>query len=156
MADYVILDDMSKLGLRRLHVMRPGTEVDVEKYVRMAMDEGAEIQSVLKWLDEDLDNHHLYLTWRLTMASEPMYCWGIGGDFGLAVSKASASYLKRFGRWPNRVMTRQADGLPPGVELMGSDGEVCARLELEAVETGFQAGMVGVFYREDGDHGQAN
>lgn len=153
MADYVILNDMSELGMRRLHVMRPGKAVDEKPYVDQVLEESGELQMVFHWHDEALDNHHLYLTWRFGMAEEPMYCWGIGGDFGLAVSKASACYLKRFGRWPNRVMTRQTEGLPSGVELKNPEGEVCARLELEAVEKGFQAGVVGVFYREEGERG---
>ena len=151
MTDYVLMDDFSALGIRRVHVMSP-VEVDQTPYVEMMQAEDGETVMVMLWKDE-LDNHHLYLAWRLNMNSYPMWCVTVDGDLAGAVQKAARRYQVRFGRWPNRAHIRQAADLPKGVELRGEQGEVLTRVDFAPVEKCWQMNVVGVFYQE-GEHGE--
>ena len=150
MTDYVLRDDVSALGIRRMHVMSP-VEVDQTPYVEMMQAEDGETVMVMQWKD-DLDNHHLYLAWRLNM-SYPMWCVTVDGDLAGAVQKAARRYQARFGQWPNRAHICQAADLPKGVELRDEQGEVLTRVDFAQVEKCWQSNVVGVFYQE-GEHGE--
>lgn len=151
MSDYVLRDDMSALGIRRVHVMA-AVEVGQGPYAAQMQAEDGETVMVMTWKD-DLDNHHLYLAWRLNM-SYPMWCETVDGDLAGAVQKAARRYQVRFGRWPNRAHIRQAEGLPRGVELRGEQGEVITRVDFAPVEKCWQPNVVGVYYTEEIEHGE--
>ena len=150
MTDYVLRDDISALGIRRLHVMRAEMEVEQGPYVERMQAEDGETVMVMLWKDE-LDNHHLYLAWRLNM-NYPMWCWTIDGNLAEATAKAARRFLARFGKWPNRAHIRQAEGLPPGVELRDEQGEVLTRVDFAPLDNCWQANVVGVYY-EEVEHG---
>jgi hypothetical protein len=151
MTDYLIQDDISYLGLRRLHVMRPDAPVEEGQYLARIAEEDGELLLDLRWVDE-LENHHYLAAWRLNM-DYPMWCMKFNGDFGLAVSQAARSYQVRFGLLPNRVRTLCREDLPPWVELAQEDGAVIQRIEIEAVENNFPARVVGVYSVQEASDG---
>jgi len=64
--DEVILEEgISRQGLHRIHVMRMGAPVDIEKWIveKIWAVDGI-VETFYRYEEEDLDVHHLRLYWR--------------------------------------------------------------------------------------------
>jgi len=159
---FVVLDDMSRYGLRRLHLLG-AFPVDADPYLDQ-MEAIGGIPLVKMEYEDDLGNYHLYLAWRFVM--EAMVVFGIDGcDLGEAIGKAAVGYFRRFGVWPDwgvirgtgdaknasldggckeRILGRETGkGEIKNLEFK-RDGEVVGEVRIERVGW-MRAGDVGVY-----------
>lgn len=145
---YIIQDDVSRFGLKRLHVMRPKpiSEEDID-------DLDSELESiqadnrrefVLQWIDE-IGNHHAFLAKRLMMGTKMFVAQG---KFEQALKEAARGYLSRTSKLPNRVVVHAGAETPDKVILNETAALVEKRIWM-------QAGYVGV-YRADGDQNEVD
>ena len=155
---FVVRDDTSSSGLRRLRLLASGP-IDVESYLQQACEQG-EVELWLYWQDEELGHYHLYLCWRLAMLTNAkMWARGIGSDdFQLAVGKAAQGYHQRFGDWPNRVIVREnGQELPEAVPLVEANKEdgvsEIERVKVVPLKKDWQPGLVGVYREVEEDEG---
>ena len=116
---YVIQDDVSRYGLRRMHLMRKVKygEEEVEKLLNeMEGESPARMTTAYAttWQDE-VGNWHLFMAWREMM--ETMYV--ASGKFCEALVQATRGYMRRFGNLPDRVIVREGTEAPELVQLEG-------------------------------------
>lgn len=150
----VSYNDISYLGLRRLHVIRGGQAVEQERWEQVAFEEGGEIQARYAWVD-DLGMHHLMLAWRCWM--NPMWVMRVAKPEGVegwmeAIGRAAEMYWRRNGEWPNRALVRAGTQAPVeiaenGVVVMDRDERVVGVIKLEEVRF-MRPGDVGVTVME--------
>jgi len=149
---FVVLDDMSRFGLRRLHLLG-AYPIDADLYLDQMEAIGGIAELKLEYVD-DLGNYHLFLAWRFVM--EAMFCIQIqdASAFQEAIGKAAVGYFRRFGVWPDRGVIRTGDGGRgtgegeiKSMELRQEDGELVGNVMIERVGW-MRAGDVGV-YRKD-------
>jgi len=147
---YVVRDDTSSAGLRRLHVL-DSKEIDPTPYVQKALDEG-EIKSWMSYQDDELGDYHFLLFWRLKMAGYPIWAKNIdkGQQVGDAIGAAAVRYFQRQGRWPNKAIVRQNGAeIPKSVLLMDKNQDQTGFVSVEVVQKNWQKGVVGVYYEDE-------
>lgn len=140
---FVVQDDVSYRGLRRVHLLG-NSKIPVEEMMARAEDENAELEGVWEWEDDELGQWHIYGVWRVNMASQySMFCVSVGkgGDVDGALMRAIRMYQERMGEWPNRFLTRV--GLV-GHEKVVYEKEMVELVRVE-VEINFPVGVVGVY-----------
>lgn len=135
--EMLVLNDMSRAGYRRIHVMRMGEEPARVKWIAGVVPAEVDEDQVTaaEYREEGLDVYHLWLHWyaremvRLVVGSKSVWsCWWYVGEMTLRVAAdcAATVFRRNMGRWPERFLVRS---LPKGVEsgtlVMTSDqGEV--------------------------------
>lgn len=147
---YVVRDDTSCLGLRRLHLLSD-QELDAERILRGVLAEGGEITAWYAWKDKTLGNYHLYIGWRYKMTGPAMWAVNVDGTLDNTIQRAVVGYRKRFKKLPNRAIVRRngvdLDGQE--IQMMDEQGEELGEIRIVAVDTGWQNGVIGV-WRDDG------
>ena len=64
MSDFIVRDDMSRLGLHRRHLVSVMLPVDRDLALAEITTQGVVIQAILEYKDEDTEVHHLHIYWR--------------------------------------------------------------------------------------------
>lgn len=144
--NFVVRDDFSDYGLRRLHMLSTG-QIGVEDFLERVEREGGELQASLSWQDE-VGNFHVYLAWR-QMMGEAMQFESMekgDGNLGPALMRAISRYGKRVGRLPNRAVVRE--GTPGPEKLPVKCGEQEIVMRIGRVEW-MRAGDVGVWWEDE-------
>lgn len=157
--EFVLRDDTSSHGIRRLHVINNRGPVDGLGLRTWIEDNGGEIGFVLSWQDVELGVSHFYMAWKESkMASYPIWCTEIDRDPKVAtcenvrssVGRAAVTYHRKFGTWPNKAILRSDYWDPkiePWLELQVND-EIVGRVEIWPVDIQWQTGVVGVYIEE--------
>ena len=166
---FVVRNDISWAGFRRLHVMANENQtIDRAAVDQMIQDEGGRIEGEFSWHDENLGAYHLYIVWRITMATYPMFVSVIDRNerrakkkksamelISEAISRAAVNYHLRFERWPDRAMIRSEEmekienynGQEYQIQGEPIKGQLI-RVEIEPVKINWQMGIVGVYIDE--------
>lgn len=66
--DFVLNDDVTRYGLRRIHVMRMGEPVTVEKWIQRVPQAAIHTCSQYVWVEKEMGMHHLLLCWKVREA----------------------------------------------------------------------------------------
>lgn len=148
MDPFVVRDDISEYGLRRVHLLHI-EKIDPMTIVEWALAEDSELEGIWEWEDADLNQWHLYGVWRIGMSvNYPMYCVGVDPKKDGALEKglfmAIGRFMETMHMQPNRVVVREgliSDALI-GMEM--KDG-VKVELEVVTVKSSFPVNVVGVY-----------
>ena len=156
---YVIRDDVSEHGLRRLHVVGMSNTEAAEAVLQKAELEGGQVELRYAWLDEVLDQWHAYGVWRCGMGGYPMYAVGVGGKKG--AQEVAEAIWRGVERYRTRMNAENADkeewrviarkGLVPDEVMVVGDGNHQVTVRRVEVENGWQAGVVGVWREKAAD-----
>lgn len=145
---FVVRDDMSRAGLRRLHLLGH-VPVYADFYLSQMLTDGGTVQMVARY-EDDIGNFHLYMAWRMVM--EKMVVFAIdGGDVVQATGEAAVSYYERLGVWPDRAVVRVGMDGPKGIELINEE-EVVGKVMIERVDW-MRNGDVGVYRKTPNEAG---
>lgn len=78
----VVQDDVSRFGLRRLHVIRMGGKVEKDDWLVQIEGDGGEVKAVLEYEEEELGLWHLRIFWKVREAGSST----VDGDAGMGIS----------------------------------------------------------------------
>ncbi len=143
----VVLNDVTRFGLRRVHIMRTGKRVDPATWVHAYPEEAESSLEFFSFRDRELkDTWHLWMVWhvrekyRITFiaptdgATMPVdgVLWYIekkqkmSDEIGNAVMK----YLVEFDRWPEKALVAKLPkGAPNHLTWKDEDGTHMLKLE---------------------------
>ena len=71
---------VSRFGLHRLHVIRMGKPVEMERWIDQYVPMGGRVETHLAFEEPGLGLHHLYLYWRMEIASQARNDAGIASQ----------------------------------------------------------------------------
>jgi hypothetical protein len=159
---YTVMDETSYMGMRNQHWLSDEV-LDSREILKGIMDKGGEIAVWYEWMDDALGDYHMFVAWRLKMLGAKT--WAISIDkkdyaddeaFAVRVSMAMWGYKDRFKEYPNRVIIRKnGDGLSrKEMVYMSENGLEEARLKVVEVVSGWQEGVLGVYYDNGGADGR--
>lgn len=113
----VVLNDISRYGMRRVHVMRMGKPVEREQYICNMLPVEYDLDDLIlaEYRDAAVDVYHLWLHWHAREMVTLRYgdgrrsevsCWWWMGKMNvrLAADCAATVYRRKMGRWPDRVL----------------------------------------------------
>lgn len=95
--DTIIQDDLTRLGLRRLHVMRMGEPVKVESHILRVPLPSIHTLVETEWEEKDLGMFHLLLCWKVREVvkihaqgtDREVVAWWIDMEAGDTIRKAA-------------------------------------------------------------------
>ena len=140
----LVLDDLTRYGLRRMHIMRCGKAVEARAWMeRIGGEVDAEEVRTWRCYEELLDVHHLWFYWHARELVEmrggrrgPAVLWWVGEQPArFAIDCAASLYLVRVGRWPNAaLMSRLPAGAEAGMMADARHNGSLTRLPLKLME----------------------
>ena len=151
--EMVMLNEMTRHGLRSLHVMRMGEKVERERWVGLAPVEARETVTVIEREEKEMGVFHLNVVWQAREAA--MLRWGDGradqesvwwwigksllepekvSSLREAVDWAAMTFERAFGKWPRRCVVNKNQWKAAEVEVEGDGG---GPYRLELVEEGW-------------------
>jgi hypothetical protein len=134
----VLLNDLSLYGLRRVHVIRMGQPVDMERWLMlMTEDEVCSLQR-MEYEDKGMGVWHLRLWWHYkgpVTGSQPGILWHLskGERVSECVRRGAELHLAFFERWPVKAMIGK---LPNGSRPVELDEGIEITLERAEREMG--------------------
>jgi hypothetical protein len=105
----LLVNDITRFGLRRLHVVRMGAPVEGWNWVTKVPADGLELVKAFETREEGVDVFHLWIVWNarepVKVEGKTVLFWWIGKGISLrdAARYAAVSYLGWFERWPGVV-----------------------------------------------------
>jgi hypothetical protein len=123
MSEVILSNDVSRLGLRRLHVVSP-KQVKRENWLARLPETAIDTLSVMDFMESELGVWHLHLWWEareiLPLNIEGMICecvmWWIGKAYGEgdrpatlreAADLAASLWWMKKGVWPGRCLVQK-------------------------------------------------
>jgi len=128
----VIRDDMSRAGLRRLHLVDQ-RKIPLEDGLARVELEGGKLEEFASY-EDDLGYWHLHVYWRRREMNMMQVCATYSGDHGGALQEAAGLYERRFGMLPNVAYVKDGVNGAEKVELRGQDGEVRGVVQVRRVK----------------------
>jgi len=158
---YTVMDETSYMGMRNQHWLS-GDPFNSREVLKEIIDKGGKIAVWFEWVDKELGDHHMFVAWRLRMLGEKIWAISVEKhdyenekEFADRVSWATMGYKERFNETPNRVIIRKNGNNLGKKEILLVDDEEAeaARLKVVEVETGWQEGVLGVYFDGGGVDG---
>lgn len=125
MSDELLYDELTRCGLRRVHVARMGAKPDRARWLERVPGEALGLLSAYEYEEERIGVHHLYLVWQARQMVElvpaadgrsgvlaAMWYIDTGETLRDAADCAGTLYQIKTGRWPTAILTSE---LPKGV-----------------------------------------